>query len=221
MRLVAAVVGVPFLILAAVEGGEAAAILGASIFGLTLVMVFLTSTLYHAVTHAGAKPVLRIIDHCAIFLLIAGTYTPFTLRVLRGGWRWRLFGIVWGLGLAGVLLKIVRGARHPRLSIALYLAVGRLMVVAIKPLWETFPVVAAVAAGRWRRVHRRCRVLHRPENALRPPRLTPVRHCGRRVPFHRVAHVRGLTVANATGVVAPGTYASSPTGVIPMIQLYY
>ncbi len=137
--LVASVVAVPFLILAAVEGGEAAAVVGASIFGLTLVMVFLTSTLYHAVTHPGAKPVLQIIDHGAIYLLIAGTYTPFTLGVLRGGWGWTLFGIVWGLGLTGIILKIVSGVRYPRLSIVLYLAMGWLVVIAIKPLWETLP----------------------------------------------------------------------------------
>ncbi len=137
--LVASVVAVPLLILAAVEGGEAAAVVGASIFGLTLVMVFLTSTLYHAVTHPGAKPVLQIIDHGAIYLLIAGTYTPFTLGVLRGGWGWTLFGIVWGLGLTGIILKIVSGVRYPRLSIVLYLAMGWLVVIAIKPLWETLP----------------------------------------------------------------------------------
>ncbi len=137
--LVASVVAVPFLILAAVEGGEAAAVVSASIFGLTLVMVFLTSTLYHAVTHPGAKPVLQIIDHGAIYLLIAGTYTPFTLGVLRGGWGWTLFGIVWGLGLTGIILKIVSGVRYPRLSIVLYLAMGWLVVIAIKPLWETLP----------------------------------------------------------------------------------
>ncbi len=137
--LVASVVAVPFLILAAVEGGEAAAVVGASIFGLTLVMVFLTSTLYHAVTHPGAKPVLRIIDHGAIYLLIAGTYTPFTLGVLRGGWGWTLLGIVWGLGVTGIILKIVSGVRYPRLSIVLYLAMGWLVVIAIKPLWETLP----------------------------------------------------------------------------------
>ncbi len=137
--LVASVVAVPFLILAAVEGGEAAAVVGASIFGLTLVMVFLTSTLYHAVTHPGAKPVLQIIDHGAIYLLIAGTYTPFTLGVLRGGWGWTLYGIVWGLGVTGIILKIVSGVRYPRLSIVLYLAMGWLVVIAIKPLWETLP----------------------------------------------------------------------------------
>ncbi len=138
--LVAAVVGVPFLIAAAVDGGEAAAIVGVSIFGLTLVMVFLTSTLYHAMTHPAAKPVLRIIDHVAIYLLIAGTYTPLTLGVLRGGWGWALFGIVWGLGLAGVILTLVAGVRYPRLSVGLYIAMGWLVVIAIKPLWDSLPV---------------------------------------------------------------------------------
>jgi len=138
--LVAALVGVPFLVVAAVDGGEAAAIVGVSIFGLTLVMVFLTSTLYHAVSHPGAKPVLRIIDHVAIYLLIAGTYTPLTLGVMRGGWGWTLFGIVWALGLAGVILKIVAGVRYPRLSVGLYIAMGWLVVIAIKPLWDSLPV---------------------------------------------------------------------------------
>ena len=138
--LLAAVVGVPFLIVAAVDGGDTAAIVGVSIFGLTLVLLFLTSTLYHAVTHPGAKPVLRIIDHVAIYLLIAGTYTPLALGVLRGGWGWALFGIVWGLGLAGVILKLLAGVRYPRLSVGLYIAMGWLVVIAIKPLWDSLPV---------------------------------------------------------------------------------
>ena len=138
--LVAAVVGVPFLIVAAADGGEAAAIVGVSIFGLTLVLVFLTSTLYHAVTHPGAKPVLRIIDRVAIYLLIAGTYTPLTLGVLGGGWGWSLFGIVWGLGLTGVILTLVAGVRYPRVSVGLYIAMGWLVVIAIKPLWDSLPV---------------------------------------------------------------------------------
>ncbi len=162
-------VGVPFLVVAAVDGGEAAAVVGVSIFGLTLVMVFLTSTLYHAVTHPGVKPVLRIVDHVAIYLLIAGTYTPLTLGVLGGGWGWSLFGIVWGLGLAGVILKLVAGVRYPRLSVGLYIAMGWLVVIAIKPLWGSLPVggllwllaggvaytggVVFYAADRWRYAH--------------------------------------------------------------------
>ncbi len=167
--LLAAVVGVPFLIVAAVDGGDTAAIVGVSIFGLTLVLLFLTSTLYHAVTHPGAKPVLRIIDHVAIYLLIAGTYTPLTLGVLRGGWGWALFGIVWGLGLAGVIPKLVAGVRYPRLSVGLYIAMGWLVVIAIKPLWDSLPAggllwllaggvaytggVVFYAADQWRYAH--------------------------------------------------------------------
>jgi hemolysin III len=138
--LVATLVAVPFLILAAVDGGEAAAIVGVSIFGVTLVLVFLTSTIYHAVSHTGAKPVLRIIDHVAIYLLIAGTYTPLTLGVLRAGWGWTLFGIVWALGLAGVMLKLLGGVRYPRLSVGLYIAMGWLVVIAVKPLYDSLPV---------------------------------------------------------------------------------
>ncbi len=169
VALVAAVVGVPFLIVAAADGGEAAAIVGVSIFGLTLVLVFFTSTLYHAVTHSGAKPVLRIIDHVAIYLLIAGTYTPLTLGVLGGGWGWSLFGIVWGLGLTGVILTLVAGVRYPRVSVGLYIAMGWLVVIAIKPLWDSLPVGALLwllaggvaytggvvfyAADQWRYAH--------------------------------------------------------------------
>ncbi|MCK5495318.1 MAG: hemolysin III family protein, partial [Hyphomicrobiaceae bacterium] len=83
--------------------------------------------------------VFQVLDHSAIFLLIAGTYTPFTLGVLKGAWGWTLFGLVWGIAVLGVVLKSVRGARHQRLSAILYLAMGWLIVIAVKPLWLNMP----------------------------------------------------------------------------------
>ena len=137
--LLAAVAVVPVLVVAAVQRGSAAQIVGASIFGATMVLLYLTSTLYHALPRNRAKRVFQVLDHGAIFLLIAGTYTPFTLGVLRGTWGWTLFGLVWGLALAGVVLKAVGGVRYPKLSTCLYLAMGWLALIAVKPLWLNVP----------------------------------------------------------------------------------
>ncbi len=128
----------PLLVLGAIPHG-AASIVGVSIFAATMAVLYLASTLYHAWPNSRAKRVLRVIDHGAIFLLIAGTYTPFTLGILRGAWGWVLFGTVWGLALAGVTFKVVAGLRYPITSTAIYLAMGWLVVVAIQPLWERMP----------------------------------------------------------------------------------
>jgi hemolysin III len=96
--------------------------------------------LYHAMPAARrAKRVFQVLDHGAIYLLIAGTYTPFTLGVLRGPWGWTLFGLVWTMALAGVVVKAVAGIKYPRLSTALYLAMGWIAVIAVKPMWELIP----------------------------------------------------------------------------------
>jgi len=137
--LLAAVAVTPVLVVAAVQRGGAAHIVGASIFGATMVLVYLTSTLYHALPGNRAKRVFRVLDHGAIFLLIAGTYTPFTLGALRGTWGWTLFGLVWGLALAGVVLKAVGGIRYPKVSTYLYLAMGWLVLIAVKPLLLNVP----------------------------------------------------------------------------------
>ncbi|MFZ2906956.1 MAG: hemolysin III family protein [Cyclobacteriaceae bacterium] len=129
----------PFLILEAIPSG-AAGIVGASIFGFTMMILYLSSTLYHAFPHSKAKRVFQVFDHGAIFLLIAGTYTPFTLSVLKGAWGWSLFGIVWVLAIFGVLLKSISGARPSKLSTALYLGMGWLAIVAAKPLWDSLPL---------------------------------------------------------------------------------
>ena len=137
--LLAAVAAAPVLVLSAVQQDGTARIAGASVFAATMVLLYLTSTLYHASPRNRAKPVFQVLDHAAIFLMIAGTYTPFTLGVLRGTWGWTLFGLVWGLALAGVVLTAVGGARYPKLRVGLYLAMGWLILVAVKPLWLRVP----------------------------------------------------------------------------------
>ena len=137
--LLAALVAAPFLVLEARRGG-AVAIVGASVFAGTVIVLYLASTLYHALPKNTAKRVFRVIDHSAIFLLIAGTYTPFTLGVLRGAWGWTLLGVVWGLAVLGVTLKSVAGIRYPRLSTTLYVGMGWLALIAIRPLWHLVPL---------------------------------------------------------------------------------
>jgi hemolysin III len=131
----AAVATLPVLVLSA-RGAGAAAVVGAAIFGATMAVLYLTSTLYHATAHNRAKRVFQVLDHAAIYLLIAGTYTPFTLGVLRGAWGWTLFGLIWGLAVIGIFLKSLHGIRYPRLSTAVYIAMGWLVLVAAKPLWD-------------------------------------------------------------------------------------
>ena len=137
--LLAALAAAPVLVLAAVQRGGAAGIVGASVFGATMVLLYLASTVYHALPGKRAKRVFRILDHGAIYLLIAGTYTPFTLGVLRGTWGWTLFGLVWSLAVVGVVLKAVGGLRHRVLSTGLYLAMGWLVLIAARPLWLRVP----------------------------------------------------------------------------------
>jgi hemolysin III len=109
-----------------------------------MLLLYLASTLYHALPHSRAKRVFRIIEHSAIFLLIAGTYTPFTLGVLRGPWGSWLLALVWGLALAGILLKVVGGVRYPVLSTSIYVAMGWLVVIAIRPLSLRVPTAGLV-----------------------------------------------------------------------------
>jgi hemolysin III len=138
--LLAAVAAAPILIVAAVWRGGVAGIVGASVFAATVLVLYSTSTLYHALPESRAKRVLRVLDHGAIYLLIAGTYTPFTLGVLHGAWGWTLFGLVWGLALVGVVLKAAGGVRYPVISTSLYLAMGWLVLIAVKPLWDRVPM---------------------------------------------------------------------------------
>lgn len=135
---VATLAGFPFLILSALQHG-AAAVVGAAVFGASMSALYLTSTVYHSIRSERAKRVARIVDHGAIYLLIAGTYTPFTLGALHGAWGWTLFGMIWALAIFGVLLKSTGGIKYHKLSTALYLAMGWLVVIAAKPLWLHVP----------------------------------------------------------------------------------
>ena len=135
----AAVAVSPVLVVSAVQHGSAAGVVGASIFAFTMVLLYLSSTLYHALPRNKAKHIFHILDHSAIFLLIAGTYTPFTLGILRGTWGWTLFGLVWGIAVVGVTLKSIGGIRYQRLSTILYIAMGWLIIIAVKPLWLNMP----------------------------------------------------------------------------------
>ena len=144
-----AVAATPVLIIGAVNRGGAAGVVGSSVFGATMVLLYLSSTWYHAVPEGRLKDRLHKFDHAAIYLLIAGTYTPFTLGVLGGAWGWTLFGIVWGAAAVGVSEKLISGIRYPRLSTALYLIMGWSVVIVIRPLVLNMPPqgVAWLVAG--------------------------------------------------------------------------
>ena len=140
LGLLGAVAVAPVLIVGSVSRGSAADIVAASVFGASLVLLYLASTAYHAVRPGTGKQFLRRLDHAAIYVLIAGTYTPFTLGVLRGGWGWALFGVVWGVAVAGIAAKLALGARGGRLSTALYVVMGWLVLVAIHPVLTRVPL---------------------------------------------------------------------------------
>jgi hemolysin III len=134
--LLASLIALPVLLWYAAQSHDAARITGAAIFGVTLCLLYTASTLYHAFPPSRTKRVFRVLDHSAIYLLIAGTYTPFALGPLRGPWGWSLLAVVWTLAAGGVLLKTTVGFRYPRLSTAVYIGMGWMAVVAIKPLME-------------------------------------------------------------------------------------
>lgn len=140
LGLVLALAAVPILVLSAMRAGDVRFLIGVCVFGATMVLLYLASTLYHSLTHDAAKQLFRLFDHTAIFLLIAGTYTPFALGVLRGPWGWSLLAAVWTLALIGITLKIIARTRHSRISIVLYVLMGWLAVVAIKPILALIPV---------------------------------------------------------------------------------
>jgi hemolysin III len=149
LGLVLALVALPILVLTAIESGNASFLVGVSVFGGTMVLLYLASTLYHSITHEAAKRLFRLFDHTAIFLLIAGTYTPFALGVLRGPWGWSLLAVVWTLAIIGITLKIRTRTRHSRITIVLYVIMGWLAVVAVKPIVMLIPVpgILLILAG--------------------------------------------------------------------------
>jgi hemolysin III len=140
LGFVLALAGAPLLIAAAVQRGTLSDVIAVSVFAAAMALMYLSSTIYHALPAGQAKRVFQVLDHSAIYLLIAGTYTPFTLGVLQGGWGWTLFGLVWGLAAFGVLVKAFAGIRWHGLSTGLYIGMGWLALIAAKPLWETLPL---------------------------------------------------------------------------------
>jgi hemolysin III len=147
--LIGGALAAPVLIAFAVRRGDPAFLVGAVIFAATIILMYLSSTLYHALAENRAKRVFRVLDHGSIYLLIAGTYSPFTLGVLRGAWGWTLFGIVWTLAVAGVVMKSTGRAWHPIFSTGLYLLMGWMALIAVRPLWAQLPSasIAWLAAG--------------------------------------------------------------------------
>src|SRR3954468_19038607 len=127
-----ALAGASVVITLAAQHRGATRITAVAIYGAMLFLLYLSSTLYHSL-RGKAKTVFHVFDHCAIYLLIAGTYTPITLITLRGPWGWWLFGIVWTLAIAGVLKDILVRGRYRAISVVLYVLMGWLVIVAIKP----------------------------------------------------------------------------------------
>ncbi|HUH12706.1 MAG TPA: hemolysin III family protein [Longimicrobiales bacterium] len=136
------------LIVLAALAGEAAMIVGVSVFVASSVLLYTASASFHAARSGLWKRRLKVLDHAAIYVLIAGTYTPFTLA-LRGGWGWSLFGVIWGLAAAGVVFKLFFTGRFPAISTAIYVAMGWLALIAVAPLVRQLelPTLAWLLAG--------------------------------------------------------------------------
>ena len=131
-----AVASLPILVYVAAQRGGALNVVAASVFSATMIVLYLVSALYHAVPEGRAKLWLNRLDHAAIYVFIAGSYTPFVLGVLRGGWGWSLFGVVWTCAALGVTAKLLDRLKHPLWSTGLYVAMGWVAVVAVQPMFE-------------------------------------------------------------------------------------
>jgi hemolysin III len=145
--LAAALGATPFLISNAMRSGVTGYIVGTSIFAASMVLLYLASTLYHSLPPGNTKSVFQIIEHSTIFVLIAGTYSPFTLGVLHGAWGWTLFGLIWALAVVGVVLKALNRLFHPIVSTGLYLLMGWLILIAINPLTSLVPASGLLWLG--------------------------------------------------------------------------
>lgn len=149
VALLGSLAALPVLVVSAAKRGDPWQLVSGVIFGGALILLYSASTLYHAWRPGALKRVLRVLDHSAIYVLIAGTYTPFMLGSLRGPWGWTLMAVIWTLALCGILAKCTVGMRFPHLSTMLYLAMGWLIVIALRPLVvHVSPVgVAWIVAG--------------------------------------------------------------------------
>ena len=143
------VAGMAVLVVLSSLHGEARHIVACAIYGSTMITLYTASTLYHVARKPSIKKALRVFDHVSIYLLIAGTYTPFSLVSLQGAWGWTLFGLVWGIAAIGIVFKLFYTGRFPRISTIIYIAMGWLAVIAIKPLIDNVPMggLALILAG--------------------------------------------------------------------------
>tara|TARA_R110000787_G_scaffold45552_1_gene111235 strand:- start:9161 stop:9817 length:657 start_codon:yes stop_codon:yes gene_type:complete len=137
--LLAALIATPPLLIRASQQDNTGFMIGSAIFALTMILLYLASMLYHGLPKGHRKKQFQVIEHSAIFLLIAGTYTPFTLGALRGAWGWSLLAAIWCLAATGVILKASNRLNHPVFSTGLYLLMGWLIVIAANPLWLHLP----------------------------------------------------------------------------------
>ena len=133
------VAGLVILVVLSAFHGNAWHVVSCAIYGTTMILLYTASTLYHSFQNPNIKRVMRVLDHSSIYLLIAGTYTPFTLVTLHGPWGWSLFGVVWGLALAGIAFKVYFTGRFPKISTIIYVGMGWIAVIAIKPLIDILP----------------------------------------------------------------------------------
>jgi hemolysin III len=149
LGVLGSVAALVLMVVKAADRGGAQLITGVSIFGAALVLLYLSSTLYHALIPPRAKRVFELLDYAMIYVLIAGTYTPFTLSVLGGGWGWSIFGVAWGFAVLGIIYEVVLKRPSKRLSLLMYLLMGWLMIIAVKPLTAAMEPQALllVAAG--------------------------------------------------------------------------
>jgi hemolysin III len=138
--LLAAVICSPILIAKSIQTKDNISIITTSVFAAVVILVYFISTLYHAMPRNRAKDKLRLIDYGAIFLLIAGTYTPFALNVIKGKWGWALFSIEWILAIVGITLLYYKGLKHKGWLLLIYLIMGWLVLIAIEPFWLSLPV---------------------------------------------------------------------------------
>lgn len=147
--LALSIVGLVALVTLAAMRGGGRHVASSAVYGASLVALYLSSTLYHGARRPRSKDLFRLFDHCCIYLLIAGTYTPFTLVTLRGAWGWTLFGLVWALALVGITCRVALGNRYRVVAVASYVLMGWLAVIAVKPIFEVVPTGALlwIAAG--------------------------------------------------------------------------
>ncbi len=144
LGLLLSVAACSVMVILAAQRGNAWHITGVAVFGASLILLYAASTLYHSLTHTKAKRIFKFLDYSAIYLLIAGTYTPFTLVTLRGGWGWTLFGVAWGLAITGAVVEVATRRKYKWLSMGFYLGMGWLIVVAVKPLYAALDTRALI-----------------------------------------------------------------------------